>query len=660
MHELNTSRIGTLRLWLRVIAATTAILALVSGGALAQDDAKGSGITPVELSSIPAARQADRVVIITVEGAIDRVTSMSVVRRIEAAEKAGFDAMVIEVNSPGGELGAVLEISNAIKGSAISNSVAWVNTDAYSGGAIIALACREIITSSPASFGDAFIITFGTGGLRALSPDERTKLLPPLMADVTDSARRSGYDEFLVQAIVADGIELWQVEDIATGQQLAISEQEYGFLFDGEPIRGRPVLSQVTGGVQTYRDTDGSGTDDGETTDTETTDTEEGSDEDINEDESGAGDGETAEGVPQGEEEDLNAFRPASETLEDVAREFDSSERSLELTLQNKSQRVLITPADKGKYRLIGYITDGSSAIVMREDQLDDFGFSSGIVNNDEELTAFFGAKKLTRVRESPTERIVRFMIHPLVKFVLIALFLVAVGVEMLTGGTGIAGAVALGALALLVGPSALMGLSGWWQLIAIVAGILCLMIEVFVIPGFGLFGVVGILALFGGLIGTFVSGGGSMSSPQTQQQLMNGSVIVLLSFVTASIFWWLFVRKAQDLPIFKKLILNDIPASPMGSQRSLLHAIVMDDGSVRVGSVGVTTTALHPIGQADFNGVLHDVFSAFGTIDRGTTVRVTQVSRMRIEVEAIPKHATRAQDDKTPEGDDETHGGQA
>ena len=176
-------------------------------------------ITPV--TTIPTARQANRIAVITAFGVIDRTMAMSIRRRIKAAENAGMDAIVLEVNSPGGELGAVLEISNAIKQSSIKNTVAWIHPDAYSGGAIIALACNEIVTSSPASMGDAFVIQYTLDGVKALSPTERTKFLPPLMADVTDSARKSGFDEYLVQAIVVDGIELWLVEDPSSGERIA-------------------------------------------------------------------------------------------------------------------------------------------------------------------------------------------------------------------------------------------------------------------------------------------------------------------------------------------------------------------------------------------------------------------------------------------------------
>lgn len=652
MHKLKKSNQSLWRVLVRSIALVAGVCALAANSAMAQAEAGAPGtVTPVEVSSVPASRQADRIVVITVDGAIDRLTAISVKRRLEAAEQAGFDGFVLEVNSPGGDLGACLEISQAIKGSSITNSVAWVNDEAYSGGAIISLACDEIVTSDPSSFGDALIILvdmLGLKGMQTLSPEQRTKALPPLMADVIDSARRSGYDEFLVQAIVTDGIELWQVEDMDTGERLAISENEYRMLFDGDPIRGRPMLAHVTGGVKTYQDParepSGEERPDAGVADEDQDAVAAGPDgaEDAPGD---AGDDREADPEDPGQEpgmNDPNAYRPASDTLRDVEDEFGKAERSAELTLMQETNRRLITPADKGRYRLVGYICDGSSAIVMREQEMLEFGLSTKIVNNDEELKAFFNAKSLTRVNENVFEKLVRFLTNPFVQFVIIAIFLLAILVEMVTAGTGIAGAVALTALLLLVGPGALLGLSGWWEIIAIVAGLICLAIEIFVVPGFGVFGVVGFIALFGGLLGTLVNAGGSMSSPQMQQQLLRGSVTVLLAFVTAGVLWWLFIRRAQDLPIFQRLMLNDTPASPSGSTRTLLHAITMDDGSVREGDIGLTTTPLYPIGQAEFNGNLHDVYSAFGTIEANVAVRAVRVTRMRIEVEAVSEPIAR------------------
>ena len=627
---------SALRVLNRIVLGMCIVIGLGTVSYASDDDvtAEKNAVPTASMVSVPAWRQADRVAIITVEGAIDLVTSKSVRRRIQEAEAAGFDAIVLEVNSPGGELGMVLEISDMLKSSSITNTVAWVRPQAFSGGAIIALACNEIVTSDPASMGDALVIQYnmlGLEGIQTLSPEERTKFLPPLMADVTDSARRNGFDEYLVQAIVTDGIELWMVENPESGERLAINEEEYRLLFGDEVVRGKSMLAGVTGGVQTYFDQNAA-IEEGVDVDDQL-ESEEVTDEAVME-VSGNQEVEPDEELRV----DPNAFQPASPTLWDVEAAMavrDDSETEQVVGLEYPSNRHVFSAGDRGKFVLVGYITDGTSAIVMRDDQMQYFGFSTGIIQNDEELKAFFGADELVRVRINVVEKIVRFMTNPFVKFFLVAVFLIAMFVELIMAGTGIAGAIAIGALVLLIGPGAMIGLSGWWELIAILVGIACLVIEAFVIPGFGIFGVIGFVAIFGGLLGTFVGAGGSMSNPNTQQDLMNGAVTIVLAFITAGIGWWLIVRNAQNLPIFEKLMLSG--ASGVGGipQKSMLHAIVPDDGSVRVGSIGVTTTPLLPIGQADFDDRIVDVYAGFGTIDVGTRVRVVSASAMRIEVEA-------------------------
>ena len=236
------------------------VLVLVLGSGLlaaAQgDQPPAQSQAPAQAAAVPSHRQADNVAIITIEGLIDRVTSYSFQRRLALAEAAGADAIVVELNTPGGEVGAVFEICNAIRNSQITNSVAWINTKAYSGGAIIALACKEIVTAKSVEMGDALVIAQDRlGGLVPLPEAERQKLTAPLLAEVTNSARLRGWDEFVVQAFVSLGVELWWVRDKETGERFAINEAEYRMLFEGDPPRGRPLIQAAAeqGGGATAR-----------------------------------------------------------------------------------------------------------------------------------------------------------------------------------------------------------------------------------------------------------------------------------------------------------------------------------------------------------------------------------------------------------------------
>lgn len=635
-----------LRPW-RTLALIAACL-LVWTQALAQTagDQGDNTRAAAPAQSVPAYRQANKVVVITMEGGIDSITALSIARRIQLAEQGGADAIVLEINSPGGEVGAVLEITNAIKGSSIANTVAWINPDAYSGGAIAALACREIVTSAPASMGDAFPVTLAPGGanqtpgtLRGLTPAERTKILPVLMADVTDSARRAGWDEYMVQAIIIDGIELWWVEDTRTGQRLAVNEEEFRMLFGRAPVRGKPLLAGVTGGVSTAPpvlrpDRTDTPTPEPDTTTNDPQDPEQDPEQDP---------AQPAPGLanqPSQPDDGARAFKPADESLRDVQREFESPERAADLRIERQSQRPTLTPADEGFFQDLGYLCDGTSAIVMREDQMREFGFANQIIRTDEELKAYFGATELIRVNQSWSEGFVRFMTGMVVRGVLIVVMLIALFLEMVSPGLTIPGAIAALCLVLLLAPPALVGMAGWWEIVAILLGIGLIAIEILIIPGFGVFGVLGIVALFGGLLGTFIPAGGTLADPAMQADLARGAAVLILAGITAGIGMYLIGRNFDRIPIFDKLILSDDPSEEQ-SDIEVFYAAAATDAGIELGMTGSAHTILRPSGQAEIQGKLIDVVADLGFIEAGTPVRVVKVEGIRVVVAEIKQART-------------------
>jgi membrane-bound ClpP family serine protease len=617
-------RIGRMRAWTtlrRVLTVLCAVAAIAPAFAQGTGTAENTGNSV----SVPAARQADRVVVVTLDGEIDQWTERSIKRRIEQAEASGADAIVIEIDSPGGEVGAVLEICNAIKGSTISNTVAWVNPDAYSGGAIIALACGEIVTSSPASMGDAFPITFGPEGVRGLSPDERTKFLPPLLTEVADSARRHGYDEFLVQAMVVDGIELWRVRDAETGAIWFINENEYRVLFEGDPPRGKPLLTSVTGGRASEAarsrvaspppnpngDADES-PDEGEEADGAPAGGDSAGDATPGED-----DGRPAIGGDSGTVEGRN-FTPASPSVADLSESVSEG-------LTSASTRPTFTEADRGRYVDPVYIADGTGPIVLRDDQLMAFGFSSAIIESDAELRDFFGATEMVRADPTWSEKMVKTMMHPVVRGVLIVVLLIGLFVEMSSPGLIVPGAVAAGALVGLIAPPMLVGMAGWWEVLAIVAGIALLLVELLVVPGFGLFGVLGLVSLFVGMVGTFIPDGtGGLFGPgDTGDDLFGGVATILLSTTTAGVAIFFISKHFGSIPLLGRLVLQDAGAADDNPDADILAMSPPAEDRVRVGDLGVAASALRPSGRARINGEMIDAIAERGYIDDGDPVEI-------------------------------------
>lgn len=575
-------------------------------------------------TSIPASRQAKNVAIITIKGEIrSGITAQSFKRRLAEAEASGADALVVELDTPGGEVGAVLEICDAIKASSIPNTVAWIRPNAYSGGAIIALACRSMVATDPATMGDALpIAVTAFGMLNQLPEHERQKILSPLMAEVVDSARRNGYDEYLVQGIVSRGVELWLVEDAQTGKRLTIDRAEYATLFGDEPPTSRPrlVSAQATGrpglmpsfpgpSPQSPTGTPGPSAPDAAPDPAP----------------SATPVPDPSSGSPPGISSPDTSYRPASPALAAIAKEVSGPQ-----TLG--SQRPLFSEADRGRYKLIEYVADGAGPVVMKHGDLTHYGFVDETIKSDEQLTAYFGASNVERLDASWSEGVVFWMTNPIVRGVLIVVFLIALFIELTHPGVALPGGIAALALLCLVGPPLMIGMASWWEIAAIIAGIGLVVIEIFVLPGFTVFGIIGLICLFGGLVGTFVRqepGHLFPDSPGARDDLLYGVATILLSTVSAVVAMYFIGKHFGSLPIISRLVLN----SSSDTDELILAMDATEGVGIRAGETGRTLTPLRPAGRAMIGDRVLDVVSDIGFLDAGVAVRVIDATSFRITV---------------------------
>jgi membrane-bound serine protease (ClpP class) len=276
----------------------------------------------------------------------------------------------------------------------------------------------------------------------------------------------------------------------------------------------------------------------------------------------------------------------------------------------------------------------------MKSEDLLALGVSSGVVKNDADLTQHFGATNVARLDESWSEDLARFMVTWPVRFVLIVVFLIAIFVEMTHPGASVPGLIAVLALGALIAPSMLVGMAAWWEVAAILAGLGMLALELFVVPGFGLFGFAGIVLLFGGLLGVILPSGDRLFPGETGTggSTFYAAAMMLAAIVTAGVGIYFITKHLGSLPVINKLVLQDDPASGGG-----LLAAMAPSTNPLVGKAGPALTDLRPAGRAEIDGRIVDVVAELGYIPAGTRVRVVSVSPMRIGVEADADGATGA-----------------
>jgi len=222
-------------------------------------------------------------------------------------------------------------------------------------------------------------------------------------------------------------------------------------------------------------------------------------------------------------------------------------------------------------------------------------------------------------------EQLVRFLTHPVVSSLLISIGMVGILVELRTPGFGVAGGLGLGSLGLFFYGHWLVQLAGWEELLLAGLGLVLLAVEIFVIPGFGVLGALGIAALLGALALSMVGAG---DTAVVILQTVWRVVIALLIALLASV---VLMRAVPRLPFARRLILQ----SDLGSGPA--HGSAPESDLRWLGKQGRVLSALRPAGIAELDGERVDVVSDGTLIEADEFIEVTRVDGNRIVVRRVP-----------------------
>ena len=220
-------------------------------------------------------------------------------------------------------------------------------------------------------------------------------------------------------------------------------------------------------------------------------------------------------------------------------------------------------------------------------------------------------------------EGIVRFLTNPLVAPLLLSLGILGLVIEIKTGAFGLGGILSLASLGLFFGSSFILGLAGWEEVLLLGLGAIALAVEIFVLPGFGVAGVLGILAIVGSMVLAMM--GASPTSGDIAQAL---AVLGASLFITmAVIYAWL--RHLPNSGRFSGLLLH----GAVNKSQGFVSAPNRGD---LVGQDGVAVTDLRPSGTARVGGERLDVVTEGEYVQQGSRVQVVQSDGYRHVVRAV------------------------
>lgn len=270
-----------------------------------------------------------------------------------------------------------------------------------------------------------------------------------------------------------------------------------------------------------------------------------------------------------------------------------------------------------------------------------ELGFANFIADDRGQLTRELNSTgDIREYKYNFSDGVVFWLNSPLVTGLLILIGLIALYFELSAPGIGFGGLLAGLCAALFFWSRFAGGTSGWLEVILFVAGIVFLLMELFVIPGFGFSGFTGLLLLFVSV----VMASQDFVVPQTSGQWNHllSTLLVILAASCAFVIGAVFIsRRFGSIPLLNRISLtppaDDGVATTVDKETG--KQIPQAHPGVSVGDWGIAESLLRPAGRATFNGQSIDVVSDGSFLDPGTQIRVVEISGNRIVVSEVEKN---------------------
>lgn len=312
---------------------------------------------------------------------------------------------------------------------------------------------------------------------------------------------------------------------------------------------------------------------------------------------------------------------------------YQSYMRSLmRTTAEAKGRRPDIAQAMVDPDIYVEGICDSGKVLTFTTAEAIEHGYCEAEVESLHELLKHAGIEKysLHEQRYTFIDKVIGFLVNPIVSGILIMLIIGGIYFELQQPGIGFPLILALIAAALYFAPLYLEGLASYWEIILFFVGIVLIILEIFIIPGFGVAGISGIICLATGLMFSMLGNDGLDFSAVSAHSISISLMITLLALVAALLLGLYFGKKLFESNLFGGLALNTEVDSKEGFTVADEHIRSM------IGHQGVAESILRPAGKIVIDGQPYDAVAQIGYIDAGKPVLVVDYVNGSLVVKPI------------------------
>jgi len=271
----------------------------------------------------------------------------------------------------------------------------------------------------------------------------------------------------------------------------------------------------------------------------------------------------------------------------------------------------------------IAGIIDTGKVLTMTPTEAMKYGFCEGVRKDVREVIERTGVKnyEIREYKITGIDRIIGFLTNPIVSGILIMAMIGGIYFELQTPGIGFPIGLAITAAILYFAPLYLEGLAANWEIIIFAVGLILLGIEVLVLPGFGVFGISGIILMVSGLILSLLDNV-LFDFDGVDPARISAAVGTVLISILLSFFLSLWVSSklfASRKGVFSNLALH----TTISTERSYV-GIDQVNASL-IGKKGIAQTVLRLSGKVSVEGTVYDAMSEGTFIEKGERIRVVR-----------------------------------
>jgi len=280
---------------------------------------------------------------------------------------------------------------------------------------------------------------------------------------------------------------------------------------------------------------------------------------------------------------------------------------------------------------VVDSVSQAGKVVTLSTSEAINYGFCEGQYESIEEILAATGYTpyEIYDYELGSTEQIIAFFLNPVISGVLILVIIGGIYFELQTPGVGFPILASLVATILYFTPYYLNGLAENWEIAVFFVGIALILLEVFVIPGFGIAGITGIFLSLGSLVLVMLNNDMLDFSFVPSEKLFISIGTIIAGLLGSIIVMFLGGVRLANSNVFKRIALQEVQDKDHGYV-SIEHKVSM------IGKRGEAYTILRPSGKVIIDEEIYDATSRDGFVSSGTKVEVVEEQGTWLKVKII------------------------